>query len=381
MDSLFPLNLPSPTAWYVLLYLATLLMHVVFMSYVLIGALLLGAAGLGGLLGRGPQASAFAPLVIVLKDWMPFALSAAITAGVAPLLFVQILYQREFYTANLLSFHRWMAILPVLIVAFYLLYVLKADRIAGKAVLQAGVALLVAACMLFVAWSWIENHLLALNRAAWPGQYESGAMLYADSAILPRLGFWIAGAVPLAGALLGWQLRAGASGTEPSAVARTARPLAAAALAFTVIGALVAWPVLRVPALSAAGPVSGTLPWFGLGVAGATLTAIGWIGVIVRGVIERGALLAATIGSIGAWAGALALRESVRWSVVGGADISARHAEVGTVAGLVVFLSFAVLGIGTVAWVVRSVARTTRAARALGSQAAGRGRVRARPDL
>ena len=53
--------------------------------------------------------------------------SAAITAGVAPLLFLQILYQREFYTANLLLFNRWMAILPVLIVGFYSLYLIKGD--------------------------------------------------------------------------------------------------------------------------------------------------------------------------------------------------------------------------------------------------------------
>ena len=46
------------------------------------------------------------PLAAPLRDWLPFVLSAAITAGIAPLLFVQILYQRAFYTANLLLFNR-----------------------------------------------------------------------------------------------------------------------------------------------------------------------------------------------------------------------------------------------------------------------------------
>ena len=119
MSMPFPFDLAWPTSGYVALYLVTLLTHALFMSYVLGGALAVAFVRLHGVRENGPVTRTFI-------DWLPFALSAAITAGVAPLLFVQILYQREFYTANLLSFHRWMAILPVLIGAFYLLYLLKA---------------------------------------------------------------------------------------------------------------------------------------------------------------------------------------------------------------------------------------------------------------
>lgn len=41
--------------------------------------------------------------------------------------------------------------------------------------LQGIVAMLVMACILFVGWSWVENHLLSLNRDAWPTQYEAQA--------------------------------------------------------------------------------------------------------------------------------------------------------------------------------------------------------------
>jgi hypothetical protein len=32
MDQIFPFNLPAPTAWYAVLYVVTLLLHIVFMS-------------------------------------------------------------------------------------------------------------------------------------------------------------------------------------------------------------------------------------------------------------------------------------------------------------------------------------------------------------
>ena len=96
MSSLFPLNLPEPTAFYVCLFVSTLAIHFVFMSYVLAGTMWILA---GTLL---PFNSQMSPVTSTLKDWMPVMLSGAITAGVAPLLFLQILYREQFYTANLL---------------------------------------------------------------------------------------------------------------------------------------------------------------------------------------------------------------------------------------------------------------------------------------
>src|SRR5262249_18318276 len=122
MDAPFPFGFPFHTAVYLTLLVATWVLHVAFMHYVLGGALYLAACTVG--LGRRSDSSTAATL---LREWLPFALSAAITAGIAPLLFAQVVYQQRFYTANLLLFYRWMAILPALLIAFYLLYLLKAQ--------------------------------------------------------------------------------------------------------------------------------------------------------------------------------------------------------------------------------------------------------------
>ncbi|MFO0826551.1 MAG: hypothetical protein U0572_00230 [Phycisphaerales bacterium] len=367
MDTLFPFHLPSPAIWYVTLYVVTLFMHVAFMSYVLAGAVMLGVAGLRGMLGRTPQvsarASAWSPVTTVLKDWMHFALSAAITAGIAPLLFVQILYQQEFYTANLLGFARWMSILPVLIVAFYLMYLLKAHRIEGKTVAQACVALLVMACVLFVEWSWVDDHLLSLDRDAWPAMYASGSMTYRSAATLPRMGLWLVAAFPMAAALIAWQLRAGASGVDARAGDAATRALAMLGAVMTAAAAIAAWPVLNAPHVPdhAATERAATI-WLVVASVGAGGALVAWL-ALARAQTSSARLLAvASVGTGVFWLGLLVAREAVRWNIVGGEVVAARAAKVGTLAGFVVFLTFAVAGVVTVGWIVRRVAMDLRRA-------------------
>ncbi|HEY2760898.1 MAG TPA: hypothetical protein VGI75_09145, partial [Pirellulales bacterium] len=95
MDQVFPFGLPWPTELYTTLYVLTFALHQALMHYVLAGSLYV--AWTLAFPGTGAISRSQRPIAAALRDWMPFALGAAITAGVAPLLFVQILYQREFY--------------------------------------------------------------------------------------------------------------------------------------------------------------------------------------------------------------------------------------------------------------------------------------------
>jgi hypothetical protein len=354
--TVFPFELPLPTMWYVVLLLVTMLLHVAFMAYVLAGSMMLGIAGFRGMLGRAPKHSAWQGVTRVLKDWMPFALSAAITAGIAPLLFVQILYQQEFYTANLLSFHRWMAIVPVLIIAFYLLYLLKAHRIEGRLALQGAVAMVVMACVLFVGWSWIENHLLSLDRDAWPEQYRTGAMVYASPAIAPRLGFWIVSGFATASALLAWQLSLAASGVATEAAARAIRMLAIVGVVATPAAGLIALPALGFWSAEE-GLRNGTAHLLVAAGAGAVAAAAGFALVLRPSTAPRTGLVVASAGLTLMWLGLLAAREFLRLESIGLESLSARHERVGTLSGLIVFLVFAVIGLASIAWIVRTVHR------------------------
>ena len=240
MDIFFPIGYPWPTTFYLTLYVLTLLLHVVPMNYVLAGSTYWAATACFA----KPEHAATGrnPLSQLLRDWMPFALGIAITAAIAPLLFLQLLYKHFFYTANLLLFHRWMSILPVLILAFYLLYLRKAKGVdRWPLAFRIGIALAAGVCFLFVAWSWTENHLLGLAQDQWAEQYASGRLVYWSREQLPRLAVWYVGAFPTLAVLLGWQvqfhLRRGTPWPD-SPVPRLLR-IALAALLASALAALV----------------------------------------------------------------------------------------------------------------------------------------------
>ncbi|MDI9404846.1 MAG: hypothetical protein QM516_13335, partial [Limnohabitans sp.] len=95
--------LPTSVIVYITLLIATYALHVIFMQYTIGGALWTLWAAMRGRFS--PTATRDAASLVV-RDWLPSAISGAITAGIAPLLFVQIVYQKSFYTANLLLFIR-----------------------------------------------------------------------------------------------------------------------------------------------------------------------------------------------------------------------------------------------------------------------------------
>jgi len=184
---MWPFSADTHGLW-LALYIATWCLHGVFVSYVLVGSAYT-------LFVKDPIADR-------ARDLLPFMLGAGITAGVAPLLFLQLLYQERFYTANLLLGPRWGAVVPALIVGFYALYLAKAsDRFRR-------IALAVATgCFLFVAWSWTELHLVMRDEPAWKAMYAAGDRFYGQSAVLPRLLLWL-GAMPILFAALSLWLTA-----------------------------------------------------------------------------------------------------------------------------------------------------------------------------
>lgn len=353
----FPFDLPHATAFYLVLYLATLLIHVAFMNYVLAGTAYLAAYAVRH--GRHPADQSRHPLAGPLREWMPFMLSAAITAGIAPLLFLQILYQRQFYTANLLLFHRWMAILPVLIVGFYLLYLLK-SRIVAQASFAWRIAVGCGAflCFGFIAWSWTENHLLSLHEERWAAQYESGRVFFRHAELWPRLMVWFTGAFPTMATIVAWQWwylerlgRPVAAGTN-----RSCTRLALAGLAVSAASAL--WYVVGLP-----GGVRSQLlsvaffPWLAVACLGLGVQTWGWLSGRNQPSLERGRLLVVTGGLLLTVSGVTVLREGRRLAAIDVTALADLHADALSVGGLAVFLVFAVLNAGLIAWCLVTVRR------------------------
>lgn len=204
MMALFPFDLPAHGALYAVLYVASWSVHALLASYVLGGTAYVAAADL---LGRERSPNGGLTVGSLLRDWLPFALGVAITAGVAPLLFVQILRKKAFYTANLLLFHGWMALLPVLIAGFYLLYAIKTKWYANNRKRRWWVSLPALFCMVFTAYSWTQNHLLSLqSQEQWATAYGGDSWEFWNPMAILRMLMWVSGALSVMPVLVAWQL-------------------------------------------------------------------------------------------------------------------------------------------------------------------------------
>lgn len=348
MDTVFPFGFPPPTAWYLAIYLGTFLIHALFMNYVLAGSAVLAV---GAVTRRDTgQVSA------ILRDWMPFMLSGAITAGVGPLLFLQILYTKEFYTANLLLFYRWMAILPVLLVGFYLAYLVKSRMVRDwPLVARVAVGCGPFACFAFIGWSWVENHLLSVHSEVWIQQFEAGALVFWSPELVPRLGLWFVAAFPTLALVLGWQLWYGQDRKPVSAEAvRTTCLTALGGLAVVGVVAGIYFNVMNEASRGAVfGPVAR--PYFVLWMVGSVVQAVAWAGQLKAGCLTRSWLVGASLGLAASFLGMAVIREATRLGILDLPTLYLRHQKATEVGGLVAFLVFLVVNLALLSYCIHLV--------------------------
>lgn len=364
-------DLPAPSLMYLGLYLGTLCLHAVLAGYVLAGSGYIAAATVFG--GQSSED----PLKRVLVDWLPFSLGVAITMGVAPLLFIQILYKENFYTANLLLFHHWMIMVPVLIVGFYLLYLNKTERVAswGRGA-RSLVALGAFVCFGFAAWSWTGNHLIALERARWAALYAAGGVPAPTLAMLLRLGLWLGGSLPVMAAIAGWQLARAQPGAKHQPANDDAGPLSAtvtrararlAILALAGIGAAAAAAIAYTGQLaeSARAALAQTPSALGVAALGTLMQIAAWIWLLrgsarARVSWSRPALAAVALGTALTVLGVAAARELVRMAHIDTGALLETHARVAEAGGIVAFFVFLLLNGGLIAWTLVALRRALR---------------------
>jgi hypothetical protein len=354
----FPFAYPGPTAFYLTLYVLTFALHQAFMHYVLAGSLYV--AWTTTFPGRGSVSRNDQPLAAVLRDWLPFLLSAAITAGVAPLLFIQIVYQKQFYTANLLLWWRWLLVVPVLIVAFYLLYLLKSKIMTRwPRVARSAVAVGTAACFVFVGFCWTANHLLSLSESRWPEVYVTGQLPFTPFEVLARMGIWISDSFATLAAIVAWQLYRRQSVRSEVDVVRTTRTVAVigvGGLGLLTLAALT-YCVTAESRTRTALFSNGTLPYIVLSVVGVGLQIAGWWQQWRLSRLTGLWSMLVSAGGVLALLGMSFAREAIRASVIDLAPLYQRHAAAAEVGGFGVFLIFTVLVSGAMAWCFVTVHR------------------------
>jgi hypothetical protein len=96
------------------LHVLTLSLHFAAMNFIVGGVLIV-------LFGNFPDRWQD-PTVRKFIKLFPTAMAATVTLGVAPLLFLQLVYPRQVYSAAIVSGWFWMMVVPAAILAYYLFY-------------------------------------------------------------------------------------------------------------------------------------------------------------------------------------------------------------------------------------------------------------------
>lgn len=215
-----PYGLPAPPWVFVLLLNLTLVLHFIAMGYVF------GATFLHIFLAALARKDSPAEWMLHRTEkLLSVALSFTITLGVAPLLFVQVLYQPVFYNANILIGYQWFGIVFVLMGGFYLIYLCVGGRIFGRRlprILHVLARLAIFGTVAYVLVTMTANAILAMNPDSWKAVRESGGnfLLGRPPILVPRLLHNILAALIIGGV---WMIALGARSERTETASPTAQ--------------------------------------------------------------------------------------------------------------------------------------------------------------
>lgn len=221
-----PTGLPAPVWLLATLLVLTFILHLLPMNLILGGGFVTAWAVLRGRrLGARGDAEGRArheALAARIARLMPVATAFTITLGIAPLLFVQVLYGQLFYTSSVLMAWVWLAVIGLLMIGYYGTYgvAMSKDLLTVKnAVLSFGSSLV----FLVIGFIMTHNFTLMLRPERWDAMYRANDhgthWNFADPTVWPRYAHYVVASfaftglvLALIGALTGKNRRAESAG-------------------------------------------------------------------------------------------------------------------------------------------------------------------------
>lgn len=189
-----PDTLPVTWGWFKFLLMLTFPLHLLLMNA------MLGSTAIALLVRRKKDETSIR-LAHGLARTIPFLAAFAINLGVAALLFIQVLYGQFFYTSSILMAAYWLAVIPLLMIAYYFLYLYDFKfTTLGKG----GVAIIAIVFSIFLAIAFVytNNMTLMLLPRKWSAYFgNSGGTILnlADPTLWPRYLHFIVGGTAIGG--------------------------------------------------------------------------------------------------------------------------------------------------------------------------------------
>lgn len=200
VPTLGPNPLPAPYWVFELLLLVTFVLHIFAVNFTMGGGVLALTAR-----WRYRKQEKGSRMFLDVAKLLPILLPAAITLGVAPLLFVQVLYGRFLYTSSIVMAWPWLLVLACLVVAYYGFYFVSYQGKRHPS--MAGIVMLLSVALIaLIGFVFSNNLTLSQTPSRWGAKYfadPTGWNLNLSApTLIPRYLHFFTAAVAFGGLLL-----------------------------------------------------------------------------------------------------------------------------------------------------------------------------------
>ena len=200
IPALDPNPLPAPYWVFKLLLIVTFFLHILAMNLMLGGGVLALV-----LKWRSRKHAGSNRIFLDLAKKLPVFLSATVTLGIAPLLFLQVLYGQFFYTSSIVIAWPWFLVLVFVTLAYYGFYYVsyRGGRPGARA---GGVLLFSMTLILLIGFLFSNNLTLSQVPSRWAAKYfanpEGWNLNLTEPTLIPRYLHFLLAAVAVGGLLL-----------------------------------------------------------------------------------------------------------------------------------------------------------------------------------
>ncbi len=208
-----PEAIPVPYWWFQGLLILTVVLHILMMNTML-GSSIIALITEFGSDDTSPRVNQD------ISKKLPTTIAFTVNFGVAPLLFLQVLYGHFVYTSSVLMAVYWLSVIGLLIIAYYCayLYDFKFEALGGSRTIFIGLTTLL---LLIIAFFFTTNMTLMQRPEVWPLYFANphGTLLnLGDPTLWPRYMHFVMASVAIAGLaqalLANWRRGRGVAGAK-----------------------------------------------------------------------------------------------------------------------------------------------------------------------